>query len=141
MLAVYGKETNEIGVQSITTPGSSRAQSTLFSHVHPSQVSKLLHKILDLGTPGNKFIAWAKSTQRGHENINHIGGIAHTTASTGPPCLHLLPNCHHRQRHVCHHLALSSYFFPFQKKFFNMKNIENKSTTGNRPLLAHTRVL
>ena len=89
MLAVYGKETNEIGVQSLTTPGSSRAQSTLFSHVHPSQVSKLLHKILDLGTPGNKFIAWAKSTQRGHENINHTEGIAHTTASTDPPRLHL----------------------------------------------------
>lgn len=48
MLAMSAKETNETGIQGITTLGHRGVQSTLLSHVHPSQEEK----ILGLGTLG-----------------------------------------------------------------------------------------
>lgn len=42
MLPACGKDTNEVGVQSTTSPGSNRVQSPPLSHIRPSQVPTLL---------------------------------------------------------------------------------------------------
>lgn len=46
MLVVCGEETNETKLKASPLQGH-RMQSTLLRHVHPSHVTKLLHKSLD----------------------------------------------------------------------------------------------